>query len=212
MGKRLPKGSVLASHLVVVHGGGLLSMQFKTSRAARHERWLSGTGVIARFLRESRAVAAVEFGLIAAPFIALLLAILEVGLVFVAQQVLQTATTQASRLILTGQAQSQNMSAAQFQQAVCNQATSLFSCAGIYVNVQKYSSFSSVSMSNYVSNGNFNNGAMQYTPGGPGDIVVVQVFYKWPVYTGPLNFNLSNVNGGYDLLIGTAAFRTEPYG
>jgi Flp pilus assembly pilin Flp len=180
MGKRLPKGSVLASHLVVVHGGGLLSMQFKTSRAARHERWLSGTGVIARFLRESRAVAAVEFGLIAAPFIALLLAILEVGLVFVAQQVLQ--------------------------------ATSLFSCAGIYVNVQKYSSFSSVSMSNYVSNGNFNNGAMQYTPGGPGDIVVVQVFYKWPVYTGPLNFNLSNVNGGYDLLIGTAAFRTEPYG
>jgi Flp pilus assembly protein TadG len=179
-------------------------------RPAR-ELALAGTASLIRFLRERRAVAAIEFALLAAPFLALLVAILEVGLVFVAQQVLQTATTQASRLILTGQAQTQNLSAAQFQQAVCNAATSLFSCPGIYVNVEKFSSFSSATMANPVQNGSFNGGSMQYNPGGPGDIVVVQVFYQWSVYTAPLNFNLSNVSGGYDLLVGTAAFRNEPY-
>src|ERR1700733_13626626 len=58
----------------------------------------------------------VEFALVATPFFALLVAILETALVFMAQQVLQTATTQSARLIMTGQAQTQNMSATQFQQ------------------------------------------------------------------------------------------------
>jgi Flp pilus assembly protein TadG len=165
----------------------------------------------AKFLADAKAVAAVEFGLIAAPFIALLVAILEVGLVFLAQQVLQTATSQAGRLIMTGQAQNANLTAAQFQTDVCNFATSLFSCPGIYVNVQKFANFSGVSMTNPLSGGNFSSAGLQYTPGGPGDIVVVQVFYQWPVYTAPLNFNLSNVSGGYALLVGTAAFRVEPY-
>ncbi|MBV9330436.1 MAG: pilus assembly protein [Alphaproteobacteria bacterium] len=166
---------------------------------------------LGRFARANEAVAAVEFALIAPPFLALLLAILQVGLVFVAQQVLQTATSQAARLIMTGQAQNSNMTAAQFQQNVCNYATGLFNCAGIYVNVQTFATFGGVSMTNPVSNGNFNAGAMQYSTGGSGDIVVVQAFYQWPVYLAPLNFNLSNVGGSYDLIVGTAAFRTEPY-
>ena len=163
-----------------------------------------------RFMKESRAAAVVEFALVAAPFIALLIAILEVGLVFLCQQVLQTATTQAARLIMTGQAQAQNMTSSQFQQQVCNYATSLFTCAGIYVNVQNFSSFSGSSMANPVSGGTFNPAGLQYNPGNPGDVVVVQTFYQWPVYLAPLNFNLSNVNGNARLLVGTAAFRNEP--
>jgi Flp pilus assembly protein TadG len=163
------------------------------------------------FARATRAATAVEFGLIAAPFIALLLAILQVGVVFVVQQVLQTATSQAARLIMTGQAQTQNMTGAQFQQQVCAHATALFNCSALYVNVQTFSSFSNVSMTNPVNNGQFNAGNLQFSPGGSGDIVVTQVFYQWPVFLGPLGFNLSNLNNNQLLLVGTAAFRNEPY-
>jgi hypothetical protein len=50
-----------------------------------------------------------------------------------------------------------------------------------------------------------------YQPGGPGDIVVVSLYYQWPIYVRLLNGNLSNQNGNNRLLIATAAFRNEPY-
>jgi Flp pilus assembly protein TadG len=163
-----------------------------------------------RFLGTGSGATAVEFALVAPPFIALLYAILQTTLIFFAQQVLQTATIQAARLIMTGQAQSGNYTASQFQQAVCANATSLFNCGGIYVNVQTFSSFSSVTMLNPVSNGTFSSSGMSYSPGGTGDIEVVQVFYQWPVYPGPLGFSLSNASGNNRVLVATAAFRNEP--
>jgi Flp pilus assembly protein TadG len=152
---------------------------------------------------------ALEFGLVAAPFIGMLMAILQAGLVFLAQQVLQTATTQAARLVMTGQAQS--LTAAQYQQDVCNDASSLFTCSGIYVNVQTFSSFSSMTQMSPLQSGNLNSNTMSYSTGNPGDIVLVQVFYQWPIILGPLSFTLSNMNGNYRLLVGTAVFRNEPY-
>jgi len=163
------------------------------------------------FVRSRNGNAAVEFAMVAAPFLALLVAILETALVFFAQQVLQTATTESGRLIMTGQAQSQSMTAGQFQKAVCANTAVLFNCANIYVNVQTFSSFSSMSDFNPLQNGNFNNGSMNYSMGIPGDIELVQVFYQWPVLTAPLGFNLSNMNGSSRLLVGTAVFRNEPY-
>jgi len=167
--------------------------------------------LISHFVRATRGATAVEFGLVAVPLIALLVAILQVGVVLVAQQVLQTATSKAARLIMTGQVQGQNMTSAQFQQQLCAQATSLFSCSGIYVNVQTFSSFTSATLANPVQNGKFNGSAMQWSPGGPGDIVVAQAFYQWPVVLAPLGFNLANLSGNQLLLVGTSAFRNEPY-
>jgi Flp pilus assembly protein TadG len=153
---------------------------------------------------------AVEFALIAPAFFALLYAILQTSLIFFAQQALQSATTQASRLVMTGQAQSQSMTAAQFKSAVCTAATSLFNCSNLYVNMQTFTSFSSIAMLNPVSGGTFNSGSMSYNPGSAGDVVVVQVFYQWPVWPGPLGFNMSNMNGNTRVIVGTAAFRNEP--
>ncbi len=182
----------------------------KSGFGAKVGRFLQDRGPRA-MLRRRDGNAAVEFALVAAPFFALLIAILETALVFFAQQVLQTATTQASRLIMTGQAQSGAMTATQFQQAVCTDAAPLFSCSGIYVNVQTFSSFSSVSQMNPLSGGNFNSASMNYSIGTQGDIELVQVFYQWPVLTGPLSFNISNMNGSSRLLVATAVFRNEPY-
>jgi Flp pilus assembly protein TadG len=163
-----------------------------------------------RLVSSDDGATAVEFALIGAPFFALLLAIFEVSIVLLMQQALQTATTKAARLILTGQAKSQNTTAAQFQQLVCNDATSVFNCSNLYVNVQTFASFSSASMLNPVQNGTFTPASMSYSVGSPGSIEVVQVFYEWPVFLGPLGFDLSNMNGNIHLLVATAAFRNEP--
>jgi Flp pilus assembly protein TadG len=152
----------------------------------------------------------VELALIAPAFLALLVAILETGVVFFTQQVLQTATTQAGRLILTGQAQSQSLTAAQFQQDVCDYAGALINCSNLYANVQTFST-SSMSMLNPVQSNNFQSSSLHYSLGGANDIVLVQVFYILPVVTAPLRFNLSNLSSNNRLLVATAVFRNEPY-
>jgi Flp pilus assembly protein TadG len=164
----------------------------------------------AELAKSRRGTAAIEFAIVGAPFIALLIGIFESALVFFAQMELQSATTQASRLIMTGQAQLQGLSSAQFKSAVCANVPALFDCSQIYVNVQVASSFSTMTQYNPLVNGQFNS-TMNYSTGGPDDIVVVQVFYPWPIILGPLGFNLSNMSGNQRLLVGTSVFRNEPY-
>ena len=55
-------------------------------------------------------------------------------------------------------------------------------------------------------NNNFINN-MQYNPGGPGDIVVVRLFYQWPLFVTGLGYNISNLAGSKRLLVATAAFQ-----
>ena len=164
-----------------------------------------------RFIACAGAATAVEFALVAAPFCALLIAILQAALVFLAQQVLQTATTEAARLVMTGQAQTQNLTPAVFQQDVCGFASALFTCSNLYVNVQTFSSFSGMTQMSPLTNGQFSSQNLSYSMGGPGDVILLQVFYQWPIVLGPLGFNLSNMSGNNRLLVGTAVFRNEPY-
>ena len=58
-------------------------------------------GLLRRFRRDQRGVTAVEFGMVATPFFALLFAIIETALVFWTTQVLETAVTNASRRVYT---------------------------------------------------------------------------------------------------------------
>ena len=154
----------------------------------------------------------IQFGLVVAPFLALVFAIMETAVVFFAGQALETAVADSSRLIMTGQAQTQGFGAAAFKNAVCSKIYGLFNCqGGVYVDVKTFTSFQNVTMQNPVDqNGDFQ-ANFTYQPGGPGDIVVVRLFYQYPVYVSLLGFNLANVNGGKRLLAATAAFRNEPY-
>ncbi|MGH9485480.1 MAG: hypothetical protein ACRD1F_10520, partial [Terriglobales bacterium] len=87
----------------------------------------------------------------------------------------------------------------------------VLSCADISVNVQTFASFNSMTMLDPLQDGDFNQAALSYDVGGPGDIVLVQVFYQMPVMDGPLGFSLSNMAGDNRLLEATAVFRNEPY-
>jgi Flp pilus assembly protein TadG len=167
--------------------------------------------LLRRFRRNGRASAAVEFALVAPLFFALLFAIIETALMFFASQVLETITQNSARMIFTSQAQTQGFTATQFKTYVCGQIPALFNCSNVYVDVESYSSFSSITLSTQIdSNGNFINNNMQYSPGGPGSIVVVRVFYPWQLFVTGLGFNMSNLTGNQRLLVATAAFQNEP--
>src|SRR6185312_2570448 len=98
-----------------------------------------------RLLGREDGAAAVEFALVAAPFLALVFAIMETALVFFASQSLETVASDSARLILTGQAQNQGFDAAKFKAAVCDRVYALFDCmGGLYVDVQTYTSFSNL--------------------------------------------------------------------
>jgi len=165
-------------------------------------------------LKSSDGATAVEFGLVAAPFVALLVALLETMLVFFAGRILDVAVFQASRQILTGQAQKSNMSQAGFAAAVCNSVYALFTCNKLMINVQTYASFGTAGTGTptltFDAQGNVTN-SFQWNPGGPNDIVVVQVLYQWPIILGPLGFNLSNLSNGNRLMASTSVFKNEPY-
>jgi Flp pilus assembly protein TadG len=167
---------------------------------------------VRRFARGEDGIAAVEFGIVAAPFLALMFAIMETAIVFFASQTLETAVADSARLIMTGQAQSSSFTEAQFKSAVCAKILGLFDCAnGIKIDVQTYSSFSSISTAKPIdSNGNLLTN-FGYAPGAPGDIVVVRLMYEWPIYVSLLGFSLNDMAGNKRLIIATAAFRNEPY-
>src|SRR5262245_17343517 len=166
-----------------------------------------------RFARREDGAAAVEFGLVAVPFLGLAFAIMETALVFFAGQTLETAAADSARLIMTGQAQTQGLTQATFKNAVCAKVHGLFNCeSGVYVDVRTYQSFSSVSVASPIdANGNLVQD-FAYQPGGPGNIVVMRLMYQWPVFVSLLGLNgLSNMSGNNRLLVSTVAFRNEPY-
>lgn len=165
-----------------------------------------------RLLRSEDGGSAVEFALVAAPFLALLVALFQSGVVFLASRVLDEVVAQSGRYIMTGQAQAAGMTQTQFANYVCSQTFALFNCNNFMINVQSYSSFASASTStpSLTFNGSQVTNTWTWSPGNPGDIVVLQVMYQWPVVLGPLGFNLSNLGNGNRLLISTAVFKNEP--
>lgn len=190
-----------ALRAVAVSGANPLSLRRLLSRTP-----------LRRFVKHQDGATAVEFALVALPFIAMMFAIIETALVFFAGQTLEAAASNASRLILTGQAQTQGMTASAFKTQVCSQLTALFDCSGgVYVDVKTYTNFASADTSNPVSNGNFNTSALTYAPGGPGDIIVMKLYYQWPIYATAWSAGISNLNGNQRLLVATVAFRNEPY-
>lgn len=114
--------------------------------------------------RDRKGVSALEFAIVGPAFLALLLAILYTMLIYLAQQMLETAAQSAGRLMLTGIAQNTQltnghtgMTASDFKNAICNgfsgtdpngqaisvpaMLPSMLSCSRLTVNVATASAY-----------------------------------------------------------------------
>lgn len=175
---------------------------------------------------------AVEFSIVAVPFLALLLAIFQTALVLFTQQVLDTALADTARLIMTGQAQT--MSAANFAtgpNGLCTRVTALFNCTAAYnggtlqIDIRTPSNFANAVLAPPTVSGNTinwgtPNGQPVYTNPGPGQIVIVRAALLEPIYMSfPITFLGSNMDSGLKtagsgtsrLIMSTVAFETEPF-
>jgi len=165
-----------------------------------------------RLRRDERGATAVEFGLLALPFIGLMLGILETALLYFAGQTLETAVANSARLIRTGQAQQQGMTLASFKQTICDQVGAMFDCStGLKLDVKTFTTFDSINLPPPIDATGKLMTTFSFLMGKGGDIVVVRAFYEWPTFSKLLGLNYSNLANGNHLLSATAAFKNEPF-
>lgn len=173
---------------------------------------------IRRFAEAKRGVVAVEFGLIAIPFFLLMIGTMEIGLMGLNQNSLDSATTNAGREIRTGRAQQNGATQGEIYAAICagiNDFLPMECNAKLYIDVRSYPSFvaAAAGTQNPIDgDGVFQPGGFRYEAGADSDIVVVRAFYRWEAVTPLLGRVLANTNGGERILVSTMMFRNEPFG
>jgi len=157
---------------------------------------------------------AVEFAMVVFPFLFLLFAILEIGVIVTVNLVLENAVQDASRLVRTGQVAGQKMDANQFKTFVCGHMGPFKGdCAArTSIDVRDIPQFRTTPPPDPMSDGErFDDTKLEYLPGQPGSLMLVRVWYRQPIITPFLGQALSRLKDGQTVLMATSAFRNEPY-
>ena len=180
----------------------------------RRRRWPFADRPLRRgLLRNRDGTAAVEFGLVVLPFCVMIFAILEVALIFTLDSVLENAAVATGRLVRTGQASAQGMTAAQFKTSLCSRM-SVFQgdcAANATIDVRVIPQFNTTPPDPLAGEG-FDPSGLTYANGNPGDLILVRVWYQHALLTSFLSQGLSNVGDRTAMLTATTAFRNEPAG
>lgn len=157
--------------------------------------------------------AAVEFAMVATPFFLMIFAVLELGMVFLVDSVLENAVVEASRIVRTGQADERSLTAAQFKTEFCAQMMVFEGdCASrADIDVRVLPEFSEGLPESPISNGVLDKSKLQYDRGGPGTLMLVRVFYSQPLITPFMQQAMSRLNSGAAMISVATAFRNEPY-
>jgi Flp pilus assembly protein TadG len=172
------------------------------------------------FKRNERGSAAVEFAMVAIPFIGITFALFEIMMIFFVQTTLEAAIAEESRKVKTGQASTgPGINAAAFKANVCARMMGMIDCNNrLFVMVENQPSAGSLPSP-------FTDPTILASPPytqntAPNSIVVVRGFYMWPLMTpGITNVfkNTSSSGPNNDLgsnnrlLVATSAFRNEPF-
>ena len=156
---------------------------------------------------------AIEFAIIAPVFFFLMFVIAETALVFVAEQVMDNAVFETSRLIRTGQVQVADMSKEDFQDEVCNRVSIFIDCgsADFYLDVKSYPTFDSMVLQQPTNDDEEFEDPGNFDFGEPSEIVVVRSYYQWPTNAVFGSLSLKNLSNGKRMIGSFAAFRNEPF-
>jgi TadE-like protein len=170
-----------------------------------------------RYLKSEHGAAAVEFSLVAFPFFMLMGVICETGIMLFSEYAIQAGVQEAAREIRTGQAQTSNLSAADFKSKICDLAGIVIDCeASLTVYVRPANTFSVLEtvLPNYLNVGTKPDGTpnpTSYDCGGPSQAAGVIATYDWD-FTMPFMKFLGNINNGESRrLYGIAIFQNEPF-
>jgi Flp pilus assembly protein TadG len=170
------------------------------------------------FSKSEKGATAVEFAMVAGPFLLVLGVIIETGLMLFTEYTLQSAVQDSGRLIRTGQAQTSNFSAATFKAAICDTAGVLIDCTGkvtVYVNhsAQTFAQLSALvpsflTIGPTVSNTPF---PVTFSCGAPLQPVAVVATYDWSFSMVGMNYLGNIMSNTARRLVGFAIFLNEPF-
>lgn len=167
---------------------------------------------LVRLGKNEKASTIVEFALVAAPFIVLLVGLLEVCLIFIVTTTLEHGAAEAARRVRTGELQSSGASAESFKQIVCDNTFGVLDCGDrLMVDVRVFDDFGSASGNDPIKDGVVDEDNLQFNSGQGSDIVLARVFYEWNIITPVIGKPLSNMSGNKRLLQASVAFRNEPF-
>jgi hypothetical protein len=194
-------------HRTSVAAMSLRSSIFSLERAA---------GLVSRFHRCERGATALEFIAVAPILMVILLATLEISMIYFAQSNLEYITEEGMRLVLTNQANS--LTQTQFNSAICSKVIALFNCSNLIISLQTApTSVSGISaaLPQFDTTGKLVSSSVQFSIPQPSagtqePIMMLVVMYQWPVISGPLGFNFGNLANGNYLLASTQVFQIEP--
>lgn len=169
-------------------------------------------GLLGAFRRDRKGATAIEFAIVAMPFLALVFAILEFGLAFFVNRVLDNAVIESARLLKTGQAQQQKFDKGQFKASICERLTDFLCNEDRFdVDVRVFDNFGSIALPDLTDEDGNLTGNFSYTSSKGGQIVVVRVIYRWPMFTSLLQTSAGDTGNMERLLRSTAVFRNEPF-
>ena len=189
--------------------GGACLRRVACGLASARRALRAAAGVVPAPLRDDRGSTLVEFGLVAAPFVLLLVGTLEIAMMFFTSAVIEGATKEAARQIRTGQIQGSADPLAAFQAELCGSLAGIVDCGEVVFTVQSFSNFSAVSMPlEHDQDGEIINPG--FAPGGSTAITVVRAVYRWNFMTPMMERVMPGGLAGH-LLVSTVAFQNEPY-
>lgn len=183
------------------------------------------------YRRDAQGVVALEFAFLALPFLVIILALLELALVFLMSASLDTAMERAARSIRTGGLQTdpayagmtgtalEDQQETDFKAKVCREMAWLASgCSNaLHVDVRTFADWVGTNTCDPIQPGTggagptFDEDAILFRTGGPRDIVLVRGYYRWPLITPFVSQALVDLDGGVKLITSTQTFRNEPY-
>ena len=148
---------------------------------------------------------AVEFALVATPFLAMMFALIEIMMIFFVQTTLEAAVAEEARRIRTGQVQTAAESKAEFKEAICDRMFGLADCdTRLFVMVQAFNTAPPGGAAEPWQDGTLTPGSNDY--------------YVWPPPTPGLsmlqsssNFSSEALGNSNRMLVASAAFRNEPF-
>jgi hypothetical protein len=180
------------------------------SDASPGRRW----SLLRRWRRDESGTTAIEFAMVAGPFLMLLFGIMAVGLFFFTTFSLENAVERTGRLIRTGQVQQGGMNGQQFKEKVCELAPGFVDCVNkLRVNVLNFPDSEAIgpgAMAQCLDQDGNLSDVTSFEPGLPQQVVLIWVCYEWSMASKIPYLNLGNMGNGSRLIQAATTFRTEP--
>jgi Flp pilus assembly protein TadG len=182
-------------------------------------------GLLRRLCKDKAGASAIEFALLALPFMLVIFASLETFTAFTAEQLFANATETMARKVRTGEINAANTSKEQFRKAFCNEISIIMTCSAteaktpskLFIDVRSFATFAQIPNAIPRKDGNLDTRAFDFNPGGPTTVTMVRAYYRWEVVTDLVRPFITNLRPAGTsmprdyLMVSTSAFRAENY-